>query len=107
MRNGIARCVAVALWTLSATCIAAQIACPVNTNPACAPGFPVEFAGPGVPSDIGYVQFSSPAIARLGLVADTRRVSLSARRPGMPPTTATALSVGAQDWNGCPCRARQ
>jgi len=57
----------------SLTCGAAQIACPTNTVPGCAPGFPVEFSGPGVPSDIGFVQFSSPAVARLGIVADAKQ----------------------------------
>lgn len=51
---------------------AGQIPCPVNTVPACAPGFPVEFAGAGIPSDIGYVQFSSPTVARLGIVSDNK-----------------------------------
>lgn len=54
------------------TAQAAQIACPVNTNPACASGFPVEFSGGGIPSDVGFVQFSSPAVARLGLVNDAK-----------------------------------
>jgi len=51
---------------------AAQIACPVNTIPACAPGFPVEFAGGTIPASVGYVRFSSPAVARLGVVNDAK-----------------------------------
>lgn len=51
---------------------AAQIACPVNTNPSCAPGFPVEFSGGGIPADVGFVQMSSPAVARLGIVNDNK-----------------------------------
>lgn len=75
MRSDSVRGVAVWLCLLSSptVCIADQIACPINTIPACAPGFPVEFAGAGVPSDIGFVQFSSPTIGRLGLVADAKQ----------------------------------
>ncbi|MEO7326042.1 MAG: FG-GAP-like repeat-containing protein [Dokdonella sp.] len=51
-------------------CDAGQIACPPGTSPACLAGFPVEFSGGAIPTDIGYVRFSSPAVARLGLVAD-------------------------------------
>lgn len=73
-----ARILGMLLWPCSfllapTLCIGAQIACPASTNPACAPGFPVEFSGSGVPADIGFVQFSSPAIARLGLNADTKQ----------------------------------
>lgn len=49
---------------------AGQIPCPVNTNPACLPGFPVEFAGAGIPTDVGFVRFSSPTVASLGIVND-------------------------------------
>ncbi len=55
---------------LSGVCQAAQIACPPATNPPCAVGFPVSFAGSGIPADIGYVVYSSPAVSRLGIVAD-------------------------------------
>lgn len=72
MRIAPTRWIAVAFTFSSATCTAAQIACPTSTNPSCAPGFPVEFAGSGIPSDVGFVQFSSPAIARLGVVADAK-----------------------------------
>lgn len=49
---------------------AAQIACPVNSKPACLTGFPVEFSGGAIPTDVGYVLYSSPTVARLGLVSD-------------------------------------
>ncbi len=49
---------------------AGPIACPANSNPACLPGFPLEFSGAGVPPDVGGVVYASPAVARLGLVAD-------------------------------------
>lgn len=69
---------AVAIWLnalllsvgLSGACHAAQIACPPASNPPCAAGFPVSFAGGTIPADIGYVVYSSPAVARLGLVSD-------------------------------------
>ncbi|WP_379988881.1 FG-GAP repeat domain-containing protein [Dokdonella soli] len=49
--------------------------CPWRTNPACPPGFPVEFKGADlkgatIPADVGRVQFSSPAVSRLGLIND-------------------------------------
>lgn len=55
---------------LSGAANATQIACPNATNPGCLAGFPVEFSGPGIPSDVGNVLFSSPAVVRLGIVAD-------------------------------------
>ena len=62
------------LWLLPiAAANAVQIACPPGSNPACLPGFPVEFSGGGIPSDIGSVIYSSPAVARLGIVADNAK----------------------------------
>ncbi len=61
------------LTGFSGVCRAAQIACPLGTNPACIAGFPVEFSGGTIPTDVGYVLFSSPSIAKLGLVADNSK----------------------------------
>jgi hypothetical protein len=55
---------------LAGSAYAGTVACPVNANPGCLPGFPVEFSGPGIPADVGYVRFSSPAVTHLGLVND-------------------------------------
>lgn len=55
---------------LSMPALATSIACMPNNNPPCMSPFPIEFSGDGIPADIGFVQFSSPGVARLGLVAD-------------------------------------
>src|SRR5690606_2788190 len=62
----------VALLALCGSKLAAAtpIACMPNSNPPCMTPFPIEFSGTGIPSDIGIVRFSSPAVVRLGLVAD-------------------------------------
>ncbi|MBN8726555.1 MAG: VCBS repeat-containing protein [Xanthomonadales bacterium] len=60
-----------AVAAIPAGVLAAPLACRPNSNPACHPGFPVEFSGPGIPADVGFVQFSSPVVARLGVVGDS------------------------------------
>lgn len=49
---------------------AGTIACPPGSNPACLSGFPVEFPHTGTLSDIGYVRYSSPAVAALDYIHD-------------------------------------
>jgi len=60
----------IVLGPLSMPALATSIACMPNNNPPCMAPFPIEFSGGGIPADIGFVQLSSPAVARLGLVAD-------------------------------------
>lgn len=57
----------------SGSACAGSIACRPNSNPACLAPYPIEFSGGGIPSDIGIVQFSSPAVARLGLINDAEQ----------------------------------
>ncbi|MBX3700265.1 MAG: VCBS repeat-containing protein [Dokdonella sp.] len=61
---------ALSLAISSTPVLAASFACMPNNNPPCMAPFPIEFSGSGIPSDIGFVLFSSPAVARLGLIAD-------------------------------------
>jgi hypothetical protein len=71
MKSTTMRVMALLLFALNSGAHAAQIACPVGSNPACLTGFPVGFSGGTIPSDVGYVLYSSPGVARLGLVNDT------------------------------------
>lgn len=58
------------LLAASDLAVATPMTCNRRSVPACSPGFPVEFSGGSIPADIGYVRFSSPAVANLGIIND-------------------------------------
>lgn len=58
------------LMMASSFAMATSMTCNRRSVPACQVGFPVEFSGGTIPADIGFVRFSSPAVAHLGIIND-------------------------------------